>query len=66
MTRQENPAAKANAGWSIPYCKTDRLCRKCKHCGTAREIGVVCKHPLNDFCDTDLDATCKRFEPRGA
>jgi hypothetical protein len=64
-TNTEPPLARIVADWRMPRDSgSDCKCRRCKHCGTAREIGVVCKHPRNDFCGTELDAVCNRFESR--
>jgi len=80
MTVKRTPddtAARLEARWGIKswtgMSKHSRQeltsCCHCKHCGTTREIGVVCKHPDNEFFSTELDATCKRFyirfDPRG-
>ena len=64
MTRLEDSVSRINAGWYLAGKTARDRCRDCRHCGTAREIGVVCKHPHNDFCETELDAVCKRFEGR--
>jgi len=65
-TYRENAAERASAGWhAAPKGAVlwGFYCRHCKHVSTARS-GIVCKHVLNEF-STELDARCKRIEPRG-
>lgn len=62
----EDYASRLIADWRMPRNHIGKVkCRYCKHCGTAREVGVICKNPKNGFCPTGLDAVCSRFDPRG-
>ena len=66
-TNLEDSVARINAGWHKlrPGGRDERKgCRYCKHCGTSREVGVFCKHPHSAFFETEIDAVCKRFDPR--